>query len=176
MAQVMTGRFRRSEPAAIHILASEPVLKPAAELLITSYIDAAEALWEEAAEAACAVDADGTEVDAAASALSKNENMVGQLKRIQRNLRGLPPVSRIPRPPPEFVQQQQQVEIEDYDMMGTADYEAHAGDKRNKPTNNEERKRLKKERRKNEKRVKASAAAAATQDNYDDDEDLEDLE
>lgn len=177
------SRSRRTEPAAIHITQSQSISRAEAEQIITSYIDSTESssLLDAAAEAAIAAENTGnsnTVVDSIASAIARNENIIGQLKRVQRDLRGLPPVLRNERTEEQAaeVSHKLQNESEDVDMLNADDENAASSGQKRKQVTSEERKRLKKERRKAEKRSKSMAAASKADEGEEEDEEEEDSE
>lgn len=156
-----------AEPTALHILSTNLVSTEEAEQIITAYLDAAESssALDAAAEAAIAANGSSTIVDSLAGALTKNENTLNQLKRVQRSLRGLPPVLQSDQPAQTYstYQTTESVDAPEFE-------DAELGNKRK--ISAEERKRLKKERRKSEKRSKAlEAAKNKNNDESDDDED-----
>lgn len=174
MFTVMSTRDRRPEPVAIRILASQSVSRADAEQIITTYIDSTESstMLDVAAEAAISAQghSSNTVVDSIASAMARNENIIGQLKRVQRNLRGLPPVLRVEETGEQVSEATQKGQAnEDVEMLNADDEDASVGSKR-KQISAEERKRLKKERRKSEKRSKSIAAAQAAEDEVDEDD------
>lgn len=165
MAMVMSNRSRRPEPAAIRVTKSHSISRADAEQLITSYIDSIESssILDAAAEAAISAEghSSSTVVDNFASAIVRNENVIGQLKRVQRNLRGLPPVLRNEETGEQGTEANQKnyQTNEDVEMLNVEENDTTVGSKR-KQISAEERKRLKKERRKLEKRSKSLAIAA----------------
>lgn len=178
------SRSRRIEPAAIHITQLQSISRAEAEQIISSYIDSTESssLLDAAAEAAIAAENTGNSdnvVDSIASAIARNENIIGQLKRVQRDLRGLPPVLRNERSAEQTsdVSQKFQNVSEDVEMLN-ADIEENAASsgKKRKQVTSEERKRLKKERRKAEKRSKSMAAASKADEDEEEEEEEEDSE
>lgn len=177
----MSSQYRRrvgtTGPTAIRVLSDESVTLAEAEALITSYIDYTESssFLDAAAEAAISAEQSNPEstiVDSIASAIARNENVVGQLKRVQRNMRGLPPVRT--EEPQAQTQTQQQYDEQDVEMGESIWEEAQTGTKRK--ISAEERKRLKKERRKSEKRTKSLAAAAEADPSDNSEKDNDDSE
>lgn len=157
-----------AEPTALHILSNKLASTEEAEQIITAYLDAAESssALDAAAEAAIAANSNSTLVDSLASALTKNENTLNQLKRVQRSLRGLPPVLQSDQPAQTYST------FQNADTLNEPEFEeAELGSKRK--ISAEERKRLKKERRKTEKRSKAMEAAK-NKDNDESDDDNDD--
>lgn len=155
-------------PTSVKVLSDKSVTLAEAESLLTSYIDYSESssVLDAAADAVMNAEQSNpasTAIDSIASAIARNENILGQLKRVQRNMRGLPPLRS-----QQTRESQQQPETEDVEMTQDAVEEPQTGEKRK--ISAEERKRLKKERRKLEKRDKSLAAAAAKADDEDDDD------
>jgi hypothetical protein len=82
-----------------------------------------------------------------------SESVLNQLKRVQRDLRGLPPILRNSATG-ETSDDSSQTVTKDIPATGDGDIEM-TDSSVPKPIDKEERKRLKKERRKEEKRLKA---------------------
>jgi hypothetical protein len=97
-----------------------------------------------------------------------SQTVLGQLKRVQRDLRGLPPML---------------VNTETGESVADSQYvtESAAGvdepqENGNKKISKEDRKKLKKQRRKQEKRDKAEKKASKAKDHVDEDSDADEME
>ncbi|CAN6596895.1 hypothetical protein TRVA0_001S03488 [Trichomonascus vanleenenianus] len=118
-------RRRNEQPTAVEIKLMQPLENADAEQMLSQFIDNGEAA---------------------------NESVVNQLRRVQRDLRGLPPLLRNSATGVMETENNNGYE-EDIDMEEAQP----AAESEPKKLSKEERKRLKKERRKEEKRHKAEA-------------------
>ncbi|ODQ67622.1 hypothetical protein NADFUDRAFT_45681 [Nadsonia fulvescens var. elongata DSM 6958] len=147
-----SSRNRRQAPTSIRIHASNSITNEQAEEILTSFIDSP---------------ASTLSTNANAGDMVRNEAILNQLKRVQRDLRGLPPLARTAAELPKknrskSLNEKSEVEaIEgggvDVDMMDAeANMEpAVAPLLPDGTVDKEERKRLKKLRRAQEKKAKA---------------------
>lgn len=121
-------RRKQEQPASVKVVDTAPLHDMEAEVALSSYLETLEGY----------------------------DSVSNQLKRIQRDLRGLPPLLRN-----STTGEKQETDVEDTPMA-----EPPAEELTNTGITKEERKRLKKERRKEEKKAKASKK----KDSDDDDE------
>jgi hypothetical protein len=127
-------RRRQEQLASVNVVEAAPLHNMEAETALSSYLET----------------------------LEGSDSVSNQLKRIQRDLRGLPPLLRN-----STTGEKQETDVEDTPMA-----EPPAAQLTNTGITKEERKRRKKERRKEEKKAKASKK----KDSDEDDDDNEDNE
>ncbi|KAK9478279.1 hypothetical protein V1514DRAFT_331504 [Lipomyces japonicus] len=135
--------LRDTGVTVVHVTSVNKVNNSEAQSILESFLAASQATSYERPA--------GSKVDTGSSASSLNSTAVQQLQRIERDLRGLPPLVRkrkIEAPSPLAESQ----DTEDIVMDENNDAKADEGN-----VDKNERKRLKKERRKEEKRQKELA-------------------
>ncbi|KAK9471786.1 uncharacterized protein V1510DRAFT_403830 [Dipodascopsis tothii] len=143
----VANQWRETGITTVHVTHVQKISNEAAQRLLADFIATIES--ETVQNAGADADADRSNISNA---------VTQQLRRIDRDLCGLPPLERKRKAEPEAAEATQAAADEDVDMD---DQFVDAQETADAPIDKAERKRLKKLRLKEEKRLKAEAKKAA---------------